>query len=460
MRRRQFLSRSLAFSAMAGLSTRRAFAEQPPGWDQVPGILARIVPPVFPDRDFDITEFGARGDGVTDSNPALVAAIAACSEAGGGRVVVPRGIYLSNGPIHLLSNVNLSLADQATILFGVDPEDYLPLVEVRWQGIRCYNYSPLIYAVGQENIAVTGPAAGSALIDGQAVTGWGLWGDSRQDEDWAVLQSMANDGLPVEERIFGPGHYLRPTMFEPYQCRNVLVDGVTFHGSPFWTIHPTFCSNVTIRNVTVFPGVTNDDGCDPDSCQGVLMEGCSFYTADDNVSIKAGSGPDAVGLPACTDIVIRDCHCLGSGWSGFTMGSSTTGGIENVFIENCTANRCIAAFYVKSNSDWGGMVRNVWIRDSRVEHCHHLFLLQTDYDGIGDGPNPPLYESLHMREVSCGDASVSAFWFEGDPRQPIRDVDLIDIAIHSTVKLQLIDNTVGLYATGITLDGKKVTVAA
>jgi hypothetical protein len=225
-------------------------------------------------------------------------------------------------------------------------------------------------------------------------------------------------------------------------------------------VHPTFCSNVTIRNVTVFPGVSNDDGCDPDSCQGVLMDGCSFFTADDNVSIKAGSGPDAVGLPGCSDIVIRNCHCLGSGWSGFTIGSSTTGGIENVFIENCTANHCVGAFYIKSNSDLGGSVRNVWIRSCRAGDCHHLFYLQSDYHSVTGGPDPPLFANLHMRAVSCEDASASAFWFGGDPRLPIRDVDLIDIAIHSTKKLQSIENTVDLYARGITLGGKKVKVIA
>ncbi len=454
MRRRDFLSRSLALSAMTGLTGGKILAEAPTGWGQLPHILAQIVPPVFPDRDFDITDFGAVAGGVANCQPAIARAIAACNKAGGGRVVVPAGVYAVQGPIHLLSNVNLHVEAGAFLIFGTNAQDYLPVVEVRWQGVRCYNYSPLIYAYQQENIAVTG----FGFLEGQASAAWFLW-PPKQNNDWIALQEMGANGVPVADRVFGSGHYLRPTFFEPYQCKNILVENVTFANSPFWTIHPTFCTNVTIRNVTVNAGVTNDDGCDPDSCTDVLVEGCSFSTTDDNVSVKAGSGPDAVGLPPCTNIVFLNCRGLASAYSAFTLGTSTTGNIENVFFENCVANDCIAAFYIKSNSDLGGSVQNVWIRSCTVIDCHHLLFLQTDVFNITGGPTPPLYKNINMENVTCADALFSVFWFEGLPALPIQGVTLTDIAIAGAGSIAEVAYTQGLVASNVTLNGKEVSVS-
>jgi polygalacturonase len=453
MRRRAFLSGSLAVSAMSGLTGGRILAEPSTGWGQVPGILARIVPPVFPDRDFDITDHGAVGDGVADCRAAIADAIAICNKSGGGRVVVPAGVFAVNGPIHLLSNVNLHLDDGSYLIFGTDAENYLPVVQVRWQGIRCYNYSPLIYAYQQENIAVTG----TGFIDGQASTAWYTW-LNKQDDAWAALQQMGASGVPVEKRIFGPGHYLRPTLFEPYQCKNILVENVTFANSPFWTIHPIFCTNVTIRNVNVLPGMSNDDGCDPDSCTDVLVDGCSFNTSDDNVSVKAGSGPDAVGLPPCTNVVFTNCRALNTIYGAFSMGSSTTGNIENIFFEDCVVGNCVAAFYIKSNTDLGGSVQNVFIRSCTVIDCHHLLFLQTDYGGVTGGSLPPLYKDINIESVTCADAQIVAFWFEGLAALPIQGVNLSDITIAQAAKLAEIAYTRGLVTSHVTLRGKEVGV--
>src|SRR5580698_6844402 len=146
--RRNFLTGALA----ATLLDRHLNAAS----DPVAEILARIAAPKFPERTFDVARFGGVGDGRADCRQAFAKAISECHKSGGGRVLVPAGTYLSNGPIHLASNVNLHLADGAKILFGIDPADYLPPVLTRWEGTRCYNYSPLIYANQQENIAITG----------------------------------------------------------------------------------------------------------------------------------------------------------------------------------------------------------------------------------------------------------------------------------------------------------------
>ena len=249
-------------------------------------------------------------------------------------------------------------------------------------------------------------------------------------------------------------------MFEPYQCSNILVQDVTFIDSPFWTIHPTFCTNVTVRDVTVMPGESNDDGCDPDSCTDVLIDGCNFYTADDNISIKAGSGPDAVGLPPCTNIVIQNCLAYGSGWGAYTMGSSTTGGISNVFIQDCFATHCVAAFYIKSNSDLGGSVQDVYIRSCEVDWCHHLLYLQTDYGDIIGGAQPPLFKNIDLQSVTCSVANISAFWFDGEASLPFQTIDLNHIAIGRTPRLTDISHTRGLTYADVTLGGKPVKVIA
>lgn len=320
-------------------------------WPQVPAILEKIKAPSFPHRDFSVLDYGAVGDGVTDSRQAIRDAIAACNQAGGGRVVIPAGTYLVNGPIHLQSNVNLHVAKNAILKFGVNPADYLPAVLVRWEGTRCYNYSPLIYAYGQENIAITG----SGTIDGQTEKFWHLW-KLIQEPDKKALRRMGRDLVPVEDRQFGAGHFLRPTLIEFYECNNILIEGVTVKSSPFWTVHPVFCTNVTVRGLTVERGTTNDDGCNPESCQYVLIENCSFYTRDDNIAIKAGRDNDAWvengGRPS-ENIVIRNCRFQGE-TGAITIGSEMSGGVRNVFAENCTMGAIASPIFIKSNTDRAG----------------------------------------------------------------------------------------------------------
>lgn len=423
------------------------------GWSLVPGILASIVPPTFPARDFVITEFGASDETGFDSNSAINAAIMACSRSGGGRVVVPAGAWLSNGPLYLLSDVNLYLEAEATIIFSANPEDYLPLQLVRWQGIRCYNFSPLIYAYQQRNIALTG----SGTLNGQAGVTWANWTDI-SPKDWNLLVQMGTDNVPVEERQFGLGHSLRPTFFEPYDCQNILVEGVTFEDSPFWTIHPTFCSNVTVQNVTVLPGAQNDDGCDPDSCQNVLITGCNFSTVDDNISLKAGQLPDAAGLPGCENIVVQNCNCAQSGFSALTIGTDAGGFISNVFMENCTVTNCLNAHYIKGWTNLGGGVENVYFRSNAVGVCHHLLTLQPDAYA-GPGPyGPLLISNVNLQDVTCEDSILVPFYFLGDARLPIDEVNLSDVVINTSTVTQVaqIANTTDVNASGITFKGEPV----
>ncbi len=252
------------------------------GWSQVPEILANIVPPEFPTRDFSITDYAAVGDGKTDCTIAFKQAIKACAASGGGRVVVPEGTFLT-GAIHLESNINLHVTKNATILFSKDPQKYLPVVLTRFEGVECMNYSPFIYAFGKENIAITG----SGTLDGQAgEDAWWPWkgkeeggwrsGEPDQNKNRKDLFDLAEAGVPVEERIFGENHYLRPNFIQPYKCRNMLIDSITINRSPMWEIHPVLCENLTVQNVTIVSHGPNNDGCNPESSRNVLIQNSLF----------------------------------------------------------------------------------------------------------------------------------------------------------------------------------------
>ena len=268
------------------------------GWDTLPHILAGIKAPEFPDRSFDITDFGAKEGGITLCTKAIKEAIDECVKAGGGKVVIPPGLYLT-GTIHLKSNVNLVVSKGATLLFSTNPEDYLPLVYTRWEGVECYNYSALIYAFEQENIAVTG----EGTLDGQASwDNWWAWNQKKdengnklvplQAEPRRIFFENAEKGVPVEERRLGEGHFLRPNFIQPYRCKNVLIEGVTIKRSPMWEVHPVLCENVTVRGLTIDTHGPNNDGCDPESSKNVLIEDCVFDTGDDCIAIKSGRNND------------------------------------------------------------------------------------------------------------------------------------------------------------------------
>ncbi len=407
------------------------------GWDRVDAILKRIVPPTFPNRDFDITRYGAVGDGKTDNKQAFAKAIADCAKAGGGRVVVPAGTYISNGPIHLDSNVNLHVSEGATILFGTNPEDYLPLVLVRWEGTECHNYSPLIYAREKTNIALTGKGA----IDGQAKGAWALW-KKKQNPDKDILRKMGNDGVPVAERLFGPGHFLRPSMVQLFDCRNVLIEDITLKDSPFWIVHPTYCTNVTVRRINVDSWNTNNDGCDPDSSTDVLIEDCVFNTGDDSVAIKAGRDQDAWRVGKLSqNIIVRNCQ-MNSKCNGLCIGSEMSGGVRNIFLENCKLGKLDSALYFKSNLDRGGCIENVFIRNIQAEEVDSLVMFTNDYHGYRGNHFPASFRNFLIENVQCGVAKKYGVHIVGVKDAHIDNVFLNNVNIvkaKTATKIQYVD---------------------
>ncbi|MGC3959211.1 MAG: glycoside hydrolase family 28 protein [Verrucomicrobiota bacterium] len=413
---------ALSFTAFPATATPQV------GWDDVPAILARIKAPQFPARDFNITAYGAKADGQTDCTEAIRQAIKACHEAGGGRVIVPSGTFLT-AAIHLKSDVNLHLADDATLKFIPEPQKYLPLVLTRIEGTECMNYSPLIYAFEQKNIAVTG----NGRLDGSAT--WENWWhnvvlgkDTNSVQSGRLLMSYGERGTPVAERVFGEGHLLRPNFIQPYRCQNILIEGVTITNSPMWVINPVLSTNVTVRGVKVTSHGPNNDGCDPDSSRDVLIEDCLFDTGDDCIAIKSGKNADGrrINVPS-ENIIIRNCT-MKDGHGGVVLGSETSGGVRNVFAEDCVMDspNLDRALRLKTNAERGGPIENIFFRNIKVGRvAHSVLTIDLVYWRVVNGPFPPTVRNIEMRNVTS-DSSPRALWVVGTTNSIIENVRVID----------------------------------
>ncbi len=434
---------ALLLTALAG-AYRLTAAE---GWAQVPEILKRIVPPQFPDRSFDITKYGGVADGNSLCTKAFAEAIAECAKAGGGKVVVPAGKFLT-GPIHLKSGVNLHLADGAEIIFSDRLDEYLPVVLVRVGGIELYNYSPLIYARDCSNIAVTG----KGKLNGNAKRWW----DWRSSETKAGFE-MGAKGVPVEQRVFGkPEFAIRPSFLSLVSCTNVLLEDFTIGSGPNWTVHPIYCQNTTIRGVKVITDGPNNDGIDPDSCRDMLIENCTFDTGDDCVVLKSGYNEDGwrVGRPT-ENVVMRNCFSQ-RGHGGLVIGSEMSGGVRNVFMEDCKFEGTDRAIRIKSRADRGGVVENIYARNLKVKHMQReVAILNMDYGADRNKPiasKPPVFRNMQFENIT-GDGAPTAILLQGMAESPIENIRFVNMTIKST------KGVVANFVKGLVFDNVQVTPA-
>ena len=440
-------------------ATRAALASQPSstaGWRTAEEILARIRPPVFPARDFEVTAFGAVADGAKDCSFALRRAIDACHAAGGGRVVVPKGVFLT-GPVHLRSRVNLHLAEGATLRFSRDPRHYLPLVFTRWEGVELMNYSPLVYAFEQQDVAVTG----AGTLDGQAdEEHWWPWKGREktgrnQAAARAALIEMASRGVPVAQRLFGEGHYLRPNLLQPYRCQNVLIEGITIVNSPMWEIHPVLCRNVTVRGVRINSHGPNNDGCDPESCRDVLIERCSFDTGDDCIALKSGRNDDGRRLNVpIQNVIVRDC-VMKDGHGGVVIGSEISGGARHIYAERCQMDspNLDRALRIKTNAMRGGVVEHVYMRDVQVgQVAEAVVTINFFYEEADKGNYPPVVRDVEVRKVTSR-KSQHALLLRGFPSAPIRDVRVVDCAFDGVEKPDWLEAVNGLVLANVKVNG-------
>lgn len=474
--RREFI-KALAIAGSGALIARRTFGDaiihpsdptpyspNQGAWSQVPRILQRIKRPVFPRRDFYLTRYGASGDGQADCSNAFRDAMAACNKAGGGRVVVPAGSYLT-GPIHLQSNVNLHLVAGATIKFSQDAKRYLPLVFSRWEGMELMNYSPFIYAFEQENIAITG----WGTLDGQAnAAAWWPWngraqygwkeGEPNQRKARAALVEMIERGTPVSERVFGEGSYLRPQFIQPYRCQNVLIEGVTIKNSPMWEIHPVLCRNVTVQRVKISSHGPNNDGCDPESCTDVLIRDCYFDTGDDCIAIKSGRNADGRRLHAPTEnIIIQGCQ-MKDGHGGITVGSEISGGVRSLFAEDChmDSQNLDHALRVKNNAMRGGLLENLYFRNIKVgQVAHAVITIDFNYEEGDKGKFTPVVRNFVVNNLSSG-KSKHALDVQGFKQAPVFNLRLTNCVFDNVASASIVKNVLGLELHNVRLNGKLI----
>ena len=396
---------------------------QAKGWDeqQYRQIEQSIRLPQFPDKAFVITKYGAKpGNTAAKNQKAIQKAIDTCSKKGGGRVVVPAGQHFLTAAIQLKSHVNLVVEEGAVLEFAFEPELY-PIVPTRWEGLDCWNLSPLIYAYQQKDVAVTG--RGTIDGGGSRETWWpwvsapkfgfkeGMtvhqWNGSR-----ARLLKAAEDGIDMDERRFGTQDGLRPQMINFNQCEGILIEDVTLLRSPFWVIHPLLSTDITVRGVKINNDGPNGDGCDPESCDRVLIENCYFNTGDDCIAIKSARNNDGreggqgryAGRPS-KNIIIRNCE-MKNGHGGVVIGSEISGGCQNVYAENCRMDSpsLDRVLRIKTNSCRGGVIENINMRNITVGQCKEAVLKSnTDYEPrevCCRGFNPTV-RNVWMENVTC-----------------------------------------------------------
>jgi polygalacturonase len=439
--------------------------------------------PSFKNDEVKITDFGAVGDGTFVNTIAFKDAITALSNKGGGKVIIPRGIWLT-GPIELKSNINLHAEKGALVVFTTNMDDY-PLVETSFEGLNTYRCLSPIYGKSISNIAITG----EGIFDGSGDAWRPVKKSKLTDDAWkklvasgGVLNESRNTWYPSEKSLAGAKatenfnvpdmktrssfesvkDFLRPVMVSLVSCKNVLLDGPTFQNSPAWCLHPLMCEDVTIKNLTIRnPWYSqNGDGLDLESCRHVMIDHCSFDVGDDAICLK--SGKDKVGrdrgMPT-EDVVITDCIVY-HGHGGFVVGSEMSGGVRNVRISKCTFIGTDVGLRFKSTRGRGGVVENIFISDIDMTNIAAEALL-FDLYYTGNSPVPtaeekitdkskaaallpkvseetPCFRNIFVQNVTCKGAGRAAF-LQGLPEMNLQNIQLTDINITAVHGVEIID---------------------
>ena len=403
--------------------------------------IANPALPQIPDKRFSVMDHGAKGDGKSKDTDAITKALDAAEQAGGGVVTFPAGKYLT-GAIKLRSKVALHVEKDATILFSTDPKDY-PVILTRWEGTELMNWSGLIYADGASDIAITG----EGTIDGQGHEWWPM----RKHAGPAMkkLREMGETNDDPRSRSFGTTEAgLRPCLFEPLNSQRILLEGVTFTNSPFWTLHPTYCSDITARGITVKGTGPNTDGLNPDSCSNVLIEQCTFDTGDDCITLKSGRDRDGrrVGKPT-ENVVVRNIT-FARGHGMVVIGSEMSGGVRNVLAEDLTADGTDAGVRIKTRRGRGGVVENITYRNRKLKNIQKQAITIDMFYDVGNNPGVdqtskeglPIIRNVTVDNLTC-DGAQQAILIRGLPDSVIENVTLRDVHIKNAKEGTLISGT-------------------
>lgn len=422
--------------------------------------LPEVELPVFPDREFVITDFGAVGDGLTMNTEAINKAIEACSNAGGGKVIIPAGIW-KTGPIILKSNVNLHIEKNALVLFSDNFDDY-PLIETSYEGQRSWRCISPIYGKDLENIAITG----GGTFDGNGQS----WRPHKRgkltDNQWrkllnsgGVTDESGNVWWPSEQALKGAGtvkhlikegvkdkatfeqyrDFLRPCLVQLDRCKRILLDGPTFQNSPAWNLHPWCCEHITLRNLQIRnPWYSqNGDGLDLDSCRFAQIHDCHFDVGDDAICMKSGKDEDgrALGVP-CEYVDIRNCVVY-HGHGGFVIGSEMSGGCRNIRISDCLFIGTDTGLRFKTTRGRGGVVENIDIRNIRMLNIPEDAITFSMYYMTRGAQAPtvkpvteetPVFRNFHFENIQCVGAH-RGLAITGLPEMPVENITFNNVQL-------------------------------
>lgn len=392
--------------------------------------MPQLTRPNIPDRSVNIRDFGAQtmGNKEADSfknTDAIHRAIEAASKAGGGKVIIPKGKWLT-GPIHLMSNINLHLEKGAEVVFSTNRDDYLPVVLQRHEGVEALNYSPLIYAYKLENIAITG----EGVFNGQGKPWWDWF-----EEHGAPPRATAAK-LPLSRRHFGKSagmEGMRPGFMVLWESKNILVEGITLNDTPFWNVHLVYSENVIVRDIRVNSLESpNGDGIVVDSSKNVLLEYNHLETGDDAVVIKSGMNEDGLQINIPTEnVVVRHFKAINvrTGSGGVVFGSETSGGIRNVYVHNGFFDGADRGIRFKTERGRGNTIENIYVRDIEMKNItFEAINVNTFYTGPGAmGPSPAV-RNIFIRNVAV-DKVPTGISFIGLPEKWLENINLENITI-------------------------------
>ncbi len=409
--------------------------------------------PQIPDFSANILDFGAKEGGEESITDAICSAIAFCSEKGGGKVIVPKGKWLC-GKIHLKDNIELCVEEGAEVFFSTNPDDYLPVVFTGFEGIRCYNYSPLIYGRGLKNIAVTG----KGVLHGGGEKWW-HW--KQNDKGINAIYTACMNDEPVEGRVYGSEEYgLRPCFLQFVECENVLIEGVTFKNSPFWTVHPLWSRNVIVRGITLDNprDSHNTDSVNIEGCNTVLVENCTVLGGGDDIyTLKSGRGTDGwnVGIP-CENVEIRNCKAYNAEGSGVAIGSEMSGGVRNIYAHDCEFNDTFGGMRIKSKKGRGGYVKNIEYRNIKAQKVKYgiSITLKYSYDDkfAGNGLEAmPDIENIYYENYEC-DAPEKSIEITGVRDCHIKNISMKNIKMTNAATGICVECTDNINMENVSID--------
>lgn len=388
---------------------------------------------------YNVMAYGAKNDSTAKATRAIEKAIAAAVKAGGGTVYFPAGKYLT-GAIHLKSNITIFIDAGAELHFSDDFDDYLPMVESRYEGVDVTSFSPLFYAYKATNITIRG----RGTINGHGKKWWNFvegYKEGQTRTKWQYLFDSLNKNilLPDDARQMKRG-FLRPPFIQPMYCSNVLIEGITIVNSPFWTVNPEFCENVTITGVTINnPHSPNTDGINPESCRYVHISNCHISVGDDCITIK--SGKDIPGrtknMPA-ENYTITNCTML-NGHGGVVIGSEMSGGVKKISISNCIFDGTERGIRIKTARGRGGVVEDIRVDNIIMKNItDQAIVLDMEYAKVDAEPlseRTPLFRNIRFSNITA--YTNQAMYINGLSEMAVQEISLNDVVFDAVTGITI-----------------------